>query len=56
MRVPGLTQETVSDAGMLEALLRRGSERRQSGSHCLNSNSSRSHALFQVALPSSDLT
>lgn len=48
MRVPGLTQETVSDASTLETLLRRGSERRAHGSHCLNSNSSRSHALFQV--------
>ncbi len=48
VHISGLVEETVTDAALMKALVRRGSERRQSAAHRLNNGSSRSHALFQV--------
>ncbi|KAK9802878.1 hypothetical protein WJX72_011447 [[Myrmecia] bisecta] len=48
--VSGLYEEPVNDPVRMKQLLERGNSRRQTSSHRMNHISSRSHALYQIAI------
>ncbi|CAG9863338.1 unnamed protein product [Phyllotreta striolata] len=53
VQIVGLTEKAVSSVGEVLQLIKMGSDERASGQTSANSNSSRSHAVFQIYLRSS---
>ena len=50
VQIVGLTEKPVSNVDQVLKLIKEGSNSRTSGKTAVNSNSSRSHAVFQIIL------